>query len=218
MSKKIIKQCELCGIEFKSYKGANRRFCSPSCSSSRHRQGVKKEKQYRECPICHNLFIVTSQRTKHCSNKCRHIGHRINPLMTVQDTKKIPELKKCLDCDNTFIAKKLKKRCKDCQRLHANFLRKKYQQKESWKKVHNIEAKKWQRNNKKKVQAASRAHYHPEWVEILYTCPCVGINKENHPPDYKKPFEVWRVCHACHMAEHRRLRYLQITTSNEVAI
>ena len=219
MSKKIIKQCECCQKEFESYILANRRFCSRSCKSYFQETGhIRIAPETKECPICHNLFIVSWRKKVHCSNKCRHIGHRINPLMTVQYTKKNPELKKCCDCDNTFIAKQAKKRCNNCQITHRRLYAKEYSQKDSWKKIHNIEAKKWQRNNKKKVQAASRAHYHPEWVEILYTCPCVGIKKENHHPDYKNPFEVWKVCHACHMAEHSRLRKLEITTSNEVAI
>jgi hypothetical protein len=219
MSKKIIKQCKCCLKEFESYPGRNQIFCSRSCKGYFQETGhVKTEQEKKECPICHNPFIVTFVRKIHCSNKCRHIGHRKNPLMIVTDYPKTAKIKKCCDCNNEFIAKQAKRRCNDCQIKHTRSYAKEYSKKDSWKKMHNLEVKKWQRNNKKKVQAATRAKLHPEWVEILYTCPCVE-KKENHHPNYKKPFEVWKLCHTCHMREHKRLRDLtRITTSNEVAI
>lgn len=207
------KNCLMCGKEFLCY-GDKKKYCSPNCyhAAPSKRKGKGKEKEKRECPICHDLFEVTFVRTKHCSNKCRYIAHRKNPLMAIINTPHIPIVKICLDCGIEFTVKTNETRCSSCQEISrkkwAREYAKEYSKTDKWKTVHNIHAINWQHKNKKKVQAASRAKGHSEWVTVLYECPCDYPNKYNHHPDYKKVFDVYKLCPACHSAEHVRLRSL----------
>jgi hypothetical protein len=216
---KIKKECPQCGKGFYSYACHKRKFCSFSCRCTFYNKLRTKEKEKKECPTCHNLFEVTPVRKKYCSIQCRSIARRNNPLFATIKAPHIPVIKNCLDCGENFTAKSNMKRCKKCQLLFNEKNRKEYVKKYSktgkWKKLHNIHAIKWQHNNKKKVQAASRAKTHPEWVNILYECLCDHPNKHNHHPDYKKPFDVYKLCPTCHAAEHKRLRSL---TAQAVAI
>jgi len=66
----------------------------------------------------------------------------------------------------------------------------------------------WQSNNPEKVKASNLAKAHPERLLVLYECPheTNGRQKHDHHFDYTKPYEVIRLCPACHSAEHARIR------------
>lgn len=97
------KTCKQCGKEFKTYACYKRVFCSKSCSASFRNHLRTKEKENRECPICHNLFTVTPVRTKYCSIKCRGIGRR-KPESEKKVYIPIPQkIKYCGICGTGFI-------------------------------------------------------------------------------------------------------------------
>lgn len=45
----------------------------------------------------------------------------------------------------------------------------------------------------------------PEQVMVLYECPCESAVKHNHHFDYRRPFDVFKLCPKCHRAEHARI-------------
>lgn len=62
----IIKKCENCGNEFKSYNSQKRKFCSIKC---KHNSG----REERRCSVCNKTFIFRkSIPKKTCSKKCEY--------------------------------------------------------------------------------------------------------------------------------------------------
>lgn len=43
------------------------------------------------------------------------------------------------------------------------------------------------------------------YLNIAYECCCENVRKVLHHPDYKKPFDVERLCYRCHAGAHRKL-------------
>ena len=67
---------------------------------------------------------------------------------------------------------------------------------------------------KEKVKARGLAYRYPEKLVITFECKCKygSMKKENHHPDYSKPFEVQRLCKVCHNRIHSRERFGDKTT------
>lgn len=90
--------------------------------------------------------------------------------------------------------------CKECARKVIK----------KWQLAHpekNLEyCARWKRNNREKARAESLAFEHPEKVTVLSTCKCDVSKKQNHHPDYSKPFDVIKLCPRCHIMEHIRLK------------
>lgn len=207
-SRLISKNCEYCGKEFKRYALPVRRFCSKSCSASFTNILRKKVQEPRECPVCHSLFIVTDQRRKHCSNACRHIGHRKVATKIWSYIPKPLTVKICGVCGNPFPAKRAAKFCLDCRETKRLEYARRTWNTEAYKEAHRRLAKEWQRSNPEKCKASSLVKSHPERLNILYECPCEATGKHHHHPDYSKTYDVILLCDRCHVIEHKRLRSL----------
>lgn len=209
LTKKIKKPCEWCGREFLSYRIKLSRFCSKPCSCAAGNAHRKKTREQRECPVCHNLFEVTTVRTKHCSNKCRYIGHRKAESEKFKYIPKPPKVANCEVCGIEVVYKGKKvKYCPSCRVAHAAQHAHKYSQTEEYKEAHRRRARIWQLSNPEKSKVQSLTKSHPERLNIIYECPCVSAGKHHHHPDYSKTYDVVLLCDGCHAKEHVRLRSL----------
>ena len=63
----MVKTCEFCNVEFKTYE-KKRRFCSNKCSQASR----KVEPEKRKCIACGDVFFVKWKKSKRkfCSSKC----------------------------------------------------------------------------------------------------------------------------------------------------
>jgi len=110
-SKLVEKKCKFCGIEFTSNHHA-RVYCNTECSENAHKQLMaeihrkKHVTKYAVCPICEVEFAVIGHIRKFCSAECRNIQKKQNIK---------PEFieKKCVVCENTFMASRSVKFCSD---------------------------------------------------------------------------------------------------------
>ncbi|AZF89948.1 hypothetical protein [Methanosarcina virus MetMV] len=100
----------------------------------------------------------------------------------------------------------LQSECKTCR----NKIKKNYVKNQ---KLANISSREWKKRNPEKEKAHHLAYYNVNKVIILYECPCDHPKKHNHHPDYSKPFEVHKLCPACHAAEHKRIRSLAVQSA-----
>lgn len=74
-------------------------------------------------------------------------------------------------------------------------------------KGHQKAAVAWQNRNPEMDKVARLAfNDKSDQISILYECPHERKSKHNHHFDYKRPYEVIRLCYECHRLEHRRLR------------
>ena len=71
MSRKIVKECQMCGKSFESYISSNRRYCSKTCANRRQ----SKQITYHDF-ICENCG-KTFQRTGREVRNMNHKGHEI---------------------------------------------------------------------------------------------------------------------------------------------
>lgn len=144
-----------------------------------------------------------------------------------QPTEVYEKMKKCSQCKqekNTseFSKDKYQKdglrcHCKVCHSLdhkkyyntHRNEnINKSYE----WRKNNPDKVRKYYETNiqryPEKHKAKLLSGQYPHLLTVLGECNCNIEKKQNHHPDYSKPFEVIRLCTKCHGAEHRRLRSL----------
>jgi hypothetical protein len=205
--KKITKACKQCNTEFYGYEYANlkRTFCSKSCRAIFYNHLRAKNKEERECPVCHNLFDVTTVRTKYCSIKCREIGRRKPKPIYIP---KPPRIKQCGVCGKSFQVYTNAKFCADCRETEKLKNARAYWKTEKYKEAHKRLAREWQKNNPLKDKASRLAKCHPDRLNILFECLCEATGKHHHHFDYSKPYDVILLCDHCHAAEHARLRRL----------
>lgn len=92
-----VRQCPVCGKNFRALKNGNQRFCSCSCSATNSAQTVKKYPLEKTCPICGKTFLVTAENSLKvcCSVEC---GHKHGALLRT----KYPHKKICPICNKVF--------------------------------------------------------------------------------------------------------------------
>jgi len=84
---KIIKNCEICNKNFKSYQSENQRVCSKECRlklQSLLTKGRIRTKRFNKiCKYCKKEFIVPSykQNQIYCSRKCKNEGQDSSHLL-----------------------------------------------------------------------------------------------------------------------------------------
>lgn len=205
---KITKKCKYCGKEFDSYFCQKRSFCSIPCRCRFLNESRRKEKEKKECLVCHKLFEVTKVRTKYCSNQCKGFARRKPELERKQYIPKEPRIKQCAVCGADFIAHKAAKFCLSCRETERLKNARASWKTEKYRVAHLRAALAWQKNNPEKVKAQSLIKSHPERINIIYECSCLVESKEHHHPDYSKPYDVLKLCNECHEKEHARLRSL----------
>ncbi len=193
-------RCTLCRKQFKQDEKiwwAHKGYC-PECKSKKE-PGWTLSTRDTYCIICGNIikktkrrfgldgFLVISTHKRYCE-KCK--ASRVEP-----------KPRRCIVCDDR-ITTRAHKFCDNCK-PHK-------QQPYKANPVANRRAStKWAKNNPGKVQASILARQHPGLVKTVYECACESKKKVNHHFDYTQPYEVLRLCPACHSKEHTRLRLLE---------
>jgi hypothetical protein len=209
MSKKIKNECPYCKQEFYAYACYKPKFCSHSCRSSFYNKLRTKEKEKKECPVCHDLFEVTPVRTKYCSIKCRGLARRKPESEKKQYIPKEPKIKLCAVCGAEFLQTRGNvKYCLTCRKTEALKNARAYWQTEKYKEAHRRKAREWQKSNPLKTKAQYLAKKYSDQLNIIYDCPHQVEGKHRHHFDYSRPFDVLILCDSCHAAEHARLRSL----------
>lgn len=114
-------------------------------------------------------------------------------------------MKTCQWCETEYSNGNLKFCSKKCQREYLDAVID-FRTKENL--YSNKSKARWMRNNPLKRKAHDAVNKNPHNIIILRECACpVPVeDKIKHHPDYNKPYEVERLCPACHRAEHKRLR------------
>lgn len=135
------------------------------------------------------------------------------------------ETKTCVKCGqekslseyNKYKAGKdgLKPDCRNCHSIenhqwyesHKERTKKRVAQ---WKKTHPEKRAQFIRINRSRYPeqmiAQNLANHYPHKLIVVGSCLCKVKNKYKHHFDYSKPFNVIKLCPACHAAEHKRLR------------
>lgn len=130
-----VKQCEVCGKEFKA-KRRTAKTCCRKCSDKLYEQN-RTVKHKHTCEYCGKEFEHTSRKTiKFCSKECS-LEHNKKELFIREQERKRNYLElntvyiKCNNCGMTFgTTKSNAKFCsKNCRRLHDNELQKQYARK-----------------------------------------------------------------------------------------
>lgn len=112
----------------------------------------------------------------------------------------------------------LKPDCRSCnsvenQQWYEHHKRRTIKRVLQWQKTHPEKRAQHDRITRSKyperITAQNLANTHPDKIIVVGTCSCDVKNKHKHHPDYSKPFEVYKLCPACHAAEHKRLRSLK---------
>lgn len=144
--------------------------------------------RFERCEKCiATPLLINGKFCKACGKPIPYINrirkNRKGELITIETRSGIKYCRECVGGNNTYGNKKIRT-------------------------AHCAAAIRWQRSNKDKAKAESLARYHLDKLVILYECPCDAEKKHNHHHDYERPLEVIRLCHSCHIKEHKRLRSL----------
>lgn len=193
--------CNFCGKKFIPHKtkyGWEEKTlckdCWPIKHPTKYKLPIYKTNPDTYCVDCGKLLTKTKRLLKNGKYIHTSTGKlRCHKCRTPQS----PRVRKCVVCGN-IITTRANKYCSDCK---STAKPKKYPLANRRSSV------KWQKNNPKKVKVQSLTKYLK--VQILYECPCECEKKHNHHFDYDRPFEVIRLCPACHSAEHIRLKWIE---------
>jgi hypothetical protein len=155
------------------------------------------------CHTCNKEFEDNTGKRKYCSVECYHESHTVKRV--------------CSWCGGKLSCKQKKYCSCECFRAASIGVSKPHiRLSDEQRKERLVERSvKWQKENKVKVYASQIALKHKQLVTILYECPCNHPKKHNHHSDYLRPFDVIKLCPACHSAEHKRLRLLAKQTNNK---
>ena len=214
---KIIKTCPACQKTFSCYESHHRSTCSRECARKHqwvNRTGSRME--VRTCVICLKEFeIKKSRKDRACSMACA--GKLRSQTCATRPPKppREPKIRHCVTCGAEIIKRGGAKWCLTCRESGRQESARESYKKMEYIKAHRRLALDWQKRNPAKTVASRLARQYPELLMIIYECPCDtnGTPKHQHHYDYSRPYEILKLCEACHAKEEKRLRRLAATAA-----
>ena len=189
--------CNLCRTKFEPWKTKHGwiedKIC-PLCVDKKQSKAFTLKDKNMYCVNCG--AVLAKYKTQTRAGKVYYTSAKHTLCDNCKKPKRITEI--CLVCGEKLIGKQ-KKYCLKCKppRPKINPI------------TNRRSSIKWLKNNHEKAKVSWLARYRYYRVNVLYECPCNHPNKHDHHFDYDRPFEVIRLCPACHSAEHKRLRELE---------